>query len=465
MTATFDEVDSRFDDDGSAVPASAPPRTLVVLDTSALIADPDAIWAFSSADIVAPLVVIEELDGLKSRIDDTGRAARQALRNIEELRSSNGGNIRDAVTVGDNSSFRVEPNGLHLDKLIELGLDPAKADNRLLAAALGQARLTGSRPTVVSNDTALRIKADQVGLVAEEHHRLGRADLRPAGWALIETTADTIDRVYGSRGISTNDVALIEPTALSVLVDNEFAVLRSGSQSVICRRRGEWLAPLTTHTAWDLAARSKEQRMALDLLMDPDVRVVGLEGGAGTGKTILALAAGLEQVMESGLYSRVAIFRPIIPVGHSELGFLPGTVEEKLDPWFAAIVDTLTALSDGQDEQLARRVIEDLQAQRKLTMESITFLRGRTLVNTFVLVDEAQNLESLTLKTILTRLGEGSKVVFTGDVSQIDQPYLSERTNALAVLRDRFRGQTIYGGVKLTSVERSRVAELADQLL
>ena len=205
--------------------------------------------------------------------------------------------------------------------------------------------------------------------------------------------------------------------------------------------------------------------MALDLLMDPDVRVVGLEGGAGTGKTILALAAGLEQVMEVGRYARVAIFRPIIPVGRSELGFLPGSVEEKLDPWFAAIIDTLTALSDGQDEQLARRVIEDLQVQRRLTMESITFLRGRTLVNTYVLVDEAQNLESLTLKTILTRLGEGSKVVFTGDVSQIDQPYLSERTNALAVLRDRFRGQALYGGVKLTSVERPVVAELADQLL
>ena len=459
MTTAFDQVAHPVAD------GSPPARTLAVLDTSALIADPDAIWAFADTDVVVPLVVIEELDGLKSRLDDTGRAARQALRNIEDLRSSNGGNIREAVEVGDNATFRVEPNGLHIDALVELGLDPAKPDNRLLAAALGQSEGAAGPVSVISNDTALRIKADQVGLGSAEHHRSGPADHRPAGWSMVETTSRTIDSVYNSRGVSVHEVELADAAHLDSISDNEFAVLRCGSQSVICRRQGDWLSPVPKHSAWDLAARSKEQRMALDLLMDPDVRVVGLEGGAGTGKTILALAAGLEQVMEVGRYARVAIFRPIIPVGRSELGFLPGSVEEKLDPWFAAIIDTLTALSDGQDEQLARRVIEDLQVQRRLTMESITFLRGRTLVNTYVLVDEAQNLESLTLKTILTRLGEGSKVVFTGDVSQIDQPYLSERTNALAVLRDRFRGQPLYGGVKLTSVERSVVAELADQLL
>ena len=445
---------------GASEPTTA---TRMVLDTSVLISDPDSITAFPGADTVIPLVVVEELDQHKSRLDDVGRAARAVIRSIEELRVANGGDIRTPVALPNGGTLRIETNGLHLNEIREHGLDPTKNDNRILAASLGQA--VHGRTVVVSNDAALRIKAAQLGLEAMEHQRLrGRGSFeRPVGWTTIEVSPATVDAVYGDpNGIGIDDLAPDDVARVRTELTDRYAVLRSGSQSVLVRHQdGELEAMLRVPEPWGLRPRSKEQQFALDLLLDPEVRIVALDGMAGTGKTLLALAAGLEQVMETSLYDKVSVYRPVVPVGKAELGFLPGTLEEKLNPWMTAVHDALVALTERRSHADARAVLEELTEREKLSLEAVTYLRGRSLHGTYVLVDEAQNLEPTTLKTILTRVGEGTKVVFTGDTSQIDAPYLSEHNNAVSVLIDAFDGERCFGHVRLSHCERSEVASLA----
>lgn len=422
---------------------------LYVLDTSALVAFPEVLDTWSDGLLVIPLSVVEELDGLKRRQDDVGWAARSVLRRLESLRGQ--GDLREPVSIPGGGAVRVEPNGLHLSALAEHGLDANKTDNRILAAALGQGACT-----LVSNDAALRIKAAQLGLAAIELSAPSRS--HDVGWEDVEVPGALIDELYDTKH------AEELPDALAALEVNRFGVLHAGRQSALVRRTGTGVQLLRSREPWDLKPRSKEQRFALDLLMDPEVEVIALEGAAGTGKTILALAAGLEQVVEQRRYRKLRIFRPIVPVDRSELGFLPGDVDEKLHPWMAAVTDALEALA-GDDEDGARNVLDELVERGQLTLEAVTFLRGRTLASSFILVDEAQNLSPAALKTILTRAGNGTKVVLTGDCSQIDQPYLSPDSNALAVLRDRFAGHEGFGWLRLESCERSPVAELAAKLL
>ena len=435
-------------------------RTRVVLDTSVLIADPSCVTSFDGVDVVIPLIVVEELDGLKTRPDDVGRAARAALRSIEELRVHHGGSLAEPVPIGDGS-LQIELNGIRKHLLVEHGLDPNSPDNRIIGAALGQ---VGRGPTtMLSNDAALRIKAAHLGLAAAEHLPTRRpASTQLAGWSTIETDHEVIDRVYASGAADIE--AVVDATAVG---ENEFAVLRSGSQSALTRRIGAELR-LLAHSApeaWGLRSRSKEQRFALELLLDPAISVVALDGRAGTGKTLLAVAAGLEQVVEHSRYERLAIYRPLVPVGRADVGFLPGGLDEKLDPWMAAIHDAIVALADHGSNADARHLIDELTARGQLSLESVTFLRGRSLQRQMVVIDEAQNLEPTTLRTILTRVGQGTKVVFTGDTSQIDAPYLGESNNALAVLTQAFSGQPCFGHVTLTACERSDVASLAAELL
>ncbi len=437
--------------------------TRMVLDTSVLISDPDSIHAFPGADTVIPLVVVEELDQQKSRLDDVGRAARAVIRSIEELRVANGGDIRTPVALPHGGTLRIETNGLHLNEIREHGLDPAKNDNRILAASLGQA--VHGRTIVVSNDAALRIKAAQLGLEAMEHQRIrARSSFeRPVGWQTIEVSASSVDAVYlEPNGTGIDDLAPDDVARVRAELTDRYAVLRAGSQSVLVRHHdGELEALLRVPEPWGLRPRSKEQQFALDLLLDPEVRIVALDGMAGTGKTLLALAAGLEQVIETSLYDKLSIYRPVVPVGKAELGFLPGTLDEKLDPWMTAVHDALVALTERRSHADARAVMDELTERDKLSLEAVTYLRGRSLHGTYVLVDEAQNLEPTTLKTILTRVGEGTKVVFTGDTSQIDAPYLSEHNNAVSVLIDAFEGERCFGHIRLAHCERSEVASLA----
>ncbi len=444
-------------------------RTTVVLDTSVLIADPGALHTFDGSDLVIPLTVIEELDGHKGRRDDVGAAAREALRAIEGLRVAHHGNINSAVELANGGTLRVETNGVHLEEIRLLGLDPQKADNRILAACCGL-RASGANVAVVTNDTAMRIKASQLGFVAAEHTRANRSVVEAGygSWPVFEVASALLTDIHhaGSGGLSFASVG-DDARQVTELEDNTFGVLRSGTASLLVRSFDKTLRALPQQQeAYGLRPRSKEQRAALDLLLDPEVTVVALDGTAGTGKTILALAAGLEQVIERhARYERLAVYRPIVPVGHADLGFLPGTLDEKLEPWMAAVVDALAALTDDGSYLTAQEVMTELLERRKLTMESVTFLRGRTLQSSFIVVDEAQNLEPTTVKTILTRVGEGAKIVFSGDRDQIDAPYLSKHNNGLAVLLDAFRGQRCFGGVRLAACERSEVAALAAQLL
>ena len=439
-------------------------RTRVVLDTSVLVADPGCLHSFPGCDIVIPLTVVEELDGLKSRPDDVGRAARTALRTIEDLRRRAGGSIHQPVPLGpdpEGATIHIEVNGIQRDRLIQNGLNPEVPDNRIIGAALGQSLTAPTQ--VISNDAGLRIKAAHLGLEAAEHQPVGRAaNTRPMGWFTLDVDGHLVNQLYEHGEI---------PTQLfdreHELVVNEFAVVKSGSQSALVRCTGEMveLLPAASPEAWGLRARSKEQRFALELLLDPDVSVVALDGRAGTGKTVMAIAAGLEQVVDSRTYERLVVYRPIVPVGRADVGFLPGGLDEKLDPWMSAIHDAIVALTDQRSSHDARRLIDDLSARGQLSLESVTFLRGRSLHRQFVVVDEAQNLEPTTLKTILTRIGEGTKVVFTGDTSQIDAPYMGESNNALAVLIHAFANQSCFGHVTLASCERSEVASLAAELL
>ena len=445
-------------------------RTRLVLDTSVLIADPTCVLEFTNADVVVPLTVVEELDGLKSRSDDVGRAARTALRTLEELRMNHGGSLAQPVPTGaEGATLQIEINNIRKHLLIEHGLNPDIADNRIIGAAIGQSDFGPT--TMVSNDAALRIKAAHLGVMAAEHTRSRRADDRPAiGWATLDTTHDAIDSLYAAGGIAIDAVRATGQAGDEVpvaMTENEFAVLRSGSQSALVRAvNGEFvLLPQGAPEPWGLRPRNKEQRFALELLLDPEIEVIALDGRAGTGKTLLAIAAGLEQVVEQRRYERVAVYRPLVPVGRADVGFLPGGLDEKLDPWMAAIHDAVVALTDMGNSQDAGNLIAELTERGQLSLESVTFLRGRSLQRQIVVIDEAQNLEPTTLRTILTRVGEGTKVIFTGDTSQIDAPYLGESNNALSVLATAFSGQRCFGHITLTACERSDVASLAAELL
>ncbi|MEO6157776.1 MAG: PIN domain-containing protein, partial [Ilumatobacteraceae bacterium] len=299
-------------DGGAAQRCTVEQRTRVVLDTSVLVADPGCLNGFSGFDVVIPLTVIEELDGLKGRMDDVGRAARTALRTIEELRVRAGGSLAEAVALStepDAGTLKIEINGIQKHLLIEHGLDPLVADNRIIGAALGQA---AHAPTViVSNDAALRIKAAHLGLAADEHRPVGRsASTRSPGWQTIDVDqfAEDCELPDGHRVIdalyATGAVPCSAVSATATVRANEFVVVRCGSQSALTRCCAGELVLLGhgTPEAWGLRSRSKEQRFALDLLLDPDVSVVALDGRAGTGKTLLAIAAGLEQVVERRIY-------------------------------------------------------------------------------------------------------------------------------------------------------------------
>jgi PhoH-like ATPase len=451
-------------------------RLTVVLDTNVLLSDPEALYAFPGVDLVIVLTVIEELDGKKTRLDDIGYAARSTVRTLEQLRTANGGNLQEPVDLPNGATVRICINGLRLDTLAEYHLPADKADNRIIAAALGLVG-EGYRVRLVSMDGSMRVKAAHLGLEAEDYVRdADRRETAGTGWHTLDVPSELIEMLYSRRrgGVDVDSLDPVVAASVADVLVNEFAVLRAGNQSVLVRRRagtgGDVLVELSQmpSEASGLRPKSKEQQYAMNLLLDPTVPVVALDGQAGTGKTILTLAAALQLALASDAtqYDRLMILRPMVSVGGRDtVGFLPGTLEEKLGPWFETIIDTMVALGRSPNYESARKQVAAWQQKEKIVLDSVTHLRGRSLHRHLIVVDEAQNLSPSVLKTILTRAGQGSKVVFLGDVSQIDDPYLSARNNALTSLTAAFAGEALFGHVTLTKGERSAVADLAAERL
>lgn len=431
-----------------------------VLDTCVLLADPHALFRFEEHDVVLPLVVVEELDRKKTRSDEVGTNARTALRLLEELGASEPGGLRDAAQLPTGGTLRIELNGTNSPRLPMI-FDPATTDHRILATCFN---LTddGDVPVLVTKDSALRIKGAQLGVSVQDY----RADTVPVdelytGTIEVDVDSSVVDRLYADGKVTL--------PGLEALV-NQFVVLRCGpSQSALGHVIEAEPETIVTRIpgsprAFGVEPKNLRQTFAMELLLNPEIPAVSLMGMAGTGKTFLALAAALEQVLESGRYRRVAVYRPLIAVGRQEIGYLPGDLSDKLAPWMAAVHDNLYALfADGGPEG-ARHAITELSERNILEMAAVTYLRGRSITGEFVIIDEAQNLELPTLKVILTRMSRDAKVVFCGDLSQVDNPYISP-FGGVAALIEKFKGSPLFGHVTLEKSVRSPLAEMAATVL
>ena len=437
------------------------PQKTFVLDTNVLVHNPNALYLFDNNLVVVPLVVIEELDNLKKFLDERGRTARAVSRTLDALRVE--GDLVKGVPLPKGGTLRVEMN---MNGPLPPALDSDKVDNSILRTAI-MLQKRGEDVRFISKDINARIKADALGLKAEDFEN-AKVDIESLyrGWAELTVDKETIDALYRDKRLP--DARLLGP---GPFYPNEFLLLRSGenpNHSAVARLDKDLAAhPMVwgEKDAWGIRALNVEQKFAMDLLLDDAVELVTLVGTAGTGKTLLAMAAGLQRVVEDKKYKKVLISRPVIPLG-KDIGYLPGTKDEKLKHWMQPIFDNLEFLtSQGSDDEDAGSHVDYLVETNKLELEAVTYIRGRSLPKQWVVVDEAQNLTPHEVKTIVSRAGEATKVVLTGDPYQIDNPYLDAESNGLAYLVEKFKGQPTFGHVTLSRSERSRLAALAAQLL
>jgi PhoH-like ATPase len=437
-------------------------KKIFVIDTNVLLHDPRAIFSFEENDVIIPIVVIEELDKFKKGIDEIGRNARQVSRILDEFRQK--GKLSQGVQLDGGGNLRVELNHQSPQHLPN-ELIATKADNRILATALNLKH--DNLPVVlVTKDTNLRIKADALGLRAEDYESdTIMLDELYAGETELSVDPGVIDEFYAEGEL---------PPADPKPYPNQFVLVKNSanpSQTALSRynQQKNALVPIanTKHGVWGITARNKQQQFALDLLLNDDIRLVTLVGRAGTGKTLLALAAGLEKTIENRAFQRLVVSRPVFPLG-KDIGFLPGDIEEKLRPWMQPIRDNLDFLMGASAVAGRAKGKKDLQSLFDLGMievEPLTYIRGRSMPNQYLIVDEAQNLTPHEIKTIITRAGEGTKVVLTGDPYQIDNPYIDSSSNGLTFVVDRFKEEPIAGHITLVKGERSDLAELAATLL
>ena len=434
--------------DSTAVRTDQSGAHTYVLDTSVLLADPTALTRFDEHEVVLPVVVISELEA-KRHHPELGFFARSALRMLDEMRILHG-RLDAPVPVGDaGGTLRVELNHTDPD-VLPAGFRLGDNDSRILAVALNLAE-EGRPVTLVSKDLPMRVKASSVGLPAEEY----RAELVPqSGWtglAEVEVAGTLVDQLYDEGVVDVETTADLPCHAGVVMLSERGSALgRGGPDKRVRLVRGD-------REAFGLRGRSAEQRVALDLLLDPDVGIVSLGGRAGTGKSALALCAGLEAVLERRHHKRVVVFRPLYAVGGQDLGYLPGSESEKMNPWAQAVFDTLGALVSGDviDEVLDRGMLEVLP---------LTHIRGRSLHDAFVVVDEAQSLERNVLLTVLSRIGANSRVVLTHDVAQRDNLRVGRHDGVAAVV-ETLKGHPLFAHVTLTRSERSPIAALVTEML
>lgn len=434
-------------------------RKTFVLDANVLLHDPTSIKKFGKNDVILPLVVLEELDGLKRYLNELGRNAREVMRYIDSLKSqyansdfNTGIELREGPTV----KICMEKSFEKKRDVFPLSFD---GSNKVLFIAYAL-KEEGKRVVLVSKDFIMRVKAEAIGLEAEDYESLKASyEHIYRGLRKIEVAKRDIDLFYKDGTIS------IEGGEFS---PNEYCLMESKERSsAICKYnyKAKRLEPLiqTSKGIWGVYALNVEQRCVIDLLLRDDIQLVTLMGPAGTGKTLLALACGLTKVFDEGIYSKILVSRPIVPLG-KDIGYLPGTKEEKLYHWMQPIYDNLEFLceaSAGHGDETYKWISES----KKLEMEAVTYIRGRTLPKIYMIIDEAQNLTPHEVKTIISRAGQGTKVILTGDPTQIDNPYLDKDSNGLTYVVSKFQSEAIYGHMFLDKTERSTLAAIAADLL
>lgn len=464
-------------------------KKIFILDTNVLIHDPKALFSFTGAHVGIPSTVLEELDQFKGEGTERGRNSRQTIRNLDELREK--GSLRDGVPLEDGGILQI----LFYDDTI-LKTTPlirsAGGDNQILLTALTM-KETGYDTIFISKDLNARVKADALGIKTEDYSKeYVSEDEFYQGWIKISVPAVELKRDLPPQLATLAKDGLIMP--------NEFVLVESNNNPQNSRvfrylGNGKFKPVLNPALNWPIAPRNAQQLMALELLLDSNIQFVCLFGPAGTGKTFLALLASLHELFVNKNYDRLIISRPVVPLGR-DIGFLPGTVEEKLKSWMMPIYDNMQYImhtinksnkfQDNEEEEIENKksknkhnnhkklkpkkqhhgiTFDDLLHQGKISMEAITYMRGRTIPYQLILIDEAQNLTPHEVKTLITRVGEGSKIILTGDPYQIDSPYLDFSSNGLVVASEKFKGQPLFGSVFLPTSERSELSRLAGELL
>ena len=459
-----------------------------VLDTNVLLHNPEALFMFGDNQVVIPFTVIEELDTFKKGNDDTARNARQVIRHLDALRRK--GKLSEGVHWnGHGGSVRIEM----ADHNPPAALRGDAPDNRIIGIAYDHMK-EGDRTVFISKDINARIKSDALGIITQDFEaQKVDADNLYTGYLELPVPSDIVNRLYEAKQVPLAELAPLIPRppihedehAASRLVPdqeplfaNQFVLLRDAtdpSHTGLARRHGksDHVEPVTgmRRSVFGVVARNVQQTMALDLLLDDNVRLVTLLGTAGSGKTLLALAAGMVKTLNESRYDRMLVARPIMPMGR-DIGYLPGDVEAKLSAWMQPIFDNLTYLLSTRggnfqhaESKTTEQRIKTLMDGGQIVLEPLTYIRGRSIPNQFMVVDEAQNLTPHEVKTIASRVGEGTKLVLTGDVKQIDNPYLDSASNGLSYLVEQLKGQPIVGHVMLAKSERSELASLVAEKL
>lgn len=466
-----------------------------VLDTNVLLHNPNALFVFKEHHVVIPFTVVEELDKLKRNNDDIGRNARECIRHLDRLRSH--GRLIDGVNWGEaglvpGQGAATGPGGITGCVRIDIVAHTRPAvlsvdspDNRIIAVAW-TLHTQGKRAVFVSKDLNARIKSDALGVRTEDfENQKVDADRLYAGFESATVAGDLIDELYAEKMLAVEKIedALsvtdeMGQTYVRPLISNQFVALKDAEDeghTGLARRLADTdhLIPVTgpRKPVFGIMPRNVQQTMAFDLLLDDEIRLVTLLGSAGTGKTMLAVAAGMAKVFTEERYEKLLVARPIMPLGR-DIGYLPGDKDEKLTAWMQPIFDNLTYLMSTRgapmqstDSQSSEQRIRKLMADGKLVLEPLTYIRGRSIPHQFMIVDEAQNLTPHEIKTIVSRVGEGTKVVLTGDIQQIDNPYLDQSSNGLSYLIEKMKGISLAGHVTLNKSERSELASLAAELL
>ena len=444
-------------------------KKIFILDTNVLIHDPEAMFSFDDNDVYLPIYVIEEIDKLKEYNDRVGKSARETSRNIEKLRkeeknsnlslleglkNSTGGTFR--IVLGENDSVNI-PDSLNKNL----------TDNKIIGQALRIKNENKKRKVIlVSKDMNVRIKANVLGMETVDYVK-DQIDINQLyeGWKEIEISNDLFSLLEKAPIINWDLVLKEEPK------ENELIRFKNSNKEIltIYKKEREKLEKqvFADTKVWGVFARNTEQKQAMELLMDERIKLVTLVGKAGTGKTLLAIATALEQVVERKLYKKIFIARPIVPMGN-DIGFLPGTEKEKMQPWMLPIYDNIEFLASNKGQTSsneAEKVVAGLESLGLLKVEPLTYIRGRSIPQGFIIIDEAQNLTPHEVKTIITRVGKDTKIVFTGDPDQIDNPYLDANSNGLAYIAEKMKNEILVGHIRLVKGERSEISELASRLL